>query len=187
MIRERLLTPNPFSRPGFPMRGIQAIALHWVGTAGHDADTVWGWWESLRKQDPKALNPTYASAQYIVDEDEVVRCIPEDEVAYAVGPWKDKTTWADTFFRGDGPNYHTISVEMCHPGSDGVPTRRVLERTRALVVGLVMEYDLDPMGAIIRHFDVTGKECPLWMVRHPDTLVEFRAKVARAISILKEA
>ena len=40
---------------------------------------------------------------------------------------------------------------------------------------------------IIRHYDVTGKECPLYYVEHEDKWEEFRDDVMNYIEECKEA
>ena len=55
-----------------------------------------------------------------------------------------------------------------------------------LTAWLVCEYDLD-REHIIRHYDVTGKECPLYYVEHEDKWEEFRDDVMNYIEECKEA
>lgn len=35
----------------------------------------------------------------------------------------------------------------------------------------------DPGKDVIRHYDVTGKKCPLWYVEHPEAWLTFRERV----------
>ena len=37
---------------------------------------------------------------------------------------------------------------------------------------------------VIRHYDVTGKECPLYYVQHPDAWEAFKADVQRELDAL---
>ena len=56
---------------------------------------------------------------------------------------------------------------MCHPDSTGefsIPTYNALVK---LLVWLCQEFRLDEDN-IIRHYDITGKNCPKFYVEHPD-------------------
>jgi len=177
MIRETLLTPNPYSRPQIPMGHVQAVAIHWVGNPGTSAQANRNYWETLKD------GSAYASAHYIVDAREIMRAVPETEVAYHVGPLKDKTPWAHTFFAGEAPNYHTIGVELTHRDWSGAFSEVVLERARLLVAYICAHYALDPMAAVITHNMVTGKDCPRFWCAHPDCLEAFRESVRKTMEV----
>jgi N-acetylmuramoyl-L-alanine amidase CwlA len=46
-----------------------------------------------------------------------------------------------------------------------------------LCAWLCWRFDLNPMSDIIRHYDVTGKDCPRWFVSHPEEFDVFRDSV----------
>ena len=89
-------------------------------------------------------------------EGEVLLNVPLDEIAYC----------------SNRRNDDTISIECCHPDDTGEFTEEtyqsLLELTRWL-----METD-----QIIRHYDVTGKECPRFFVQNPDAWENFLAELA---------
>ena len=62
-------------------------------------------------------------------------------------------------------NANSISIELCGTLGDG--SRRASEKTLAnavaLAVELMVKYDI-PLENVCRHFDVTGKLCPAYMV-----------------------
>ena len=80
-IEEKLLTINPMSRPGIKLNAVNKIVLHYVNNPGSTAIANRNYFESLKDQ--KIIS---ASAHYIIGmSGEVIRMIPEDEVAYHSG------------------------------------------------------------------------------------------------------
>lgn len=173
MIREALLTPNPHSRPQLQMRRVDAIVLHWVGNPGTSAEANRRYFESLKD------GSSNASAHYIIDRSEIVRCVPDDEVAYHCGQpaGQPYTPWATARWGAEHPNWYTIGIEHCHPDWSGVWERDVLLRSHVLAAGLCVKFNLDPTEAIITHNTVTGKDCPRWFVADPRQLTLYRDAV----------
>ena len=65
---------------------------------------------------------------------------------------------------------------MCHPditGEFSVPSYNSLVK---LLVWLCQEYNLDEDN-IIRHYDVTGKNCPKFYVEHPEEWAQLKQYV----------
>jgi N-acetylmuramoyl-L-alanine amidase len=177
MIREALLTPNPSSRPQLRIRRVDCIVLHWVENPGSTAEANRRYFESLKDDSRKA------SAHYIIDSREIVRCIPETEVAYHAGPggaWQ-YTPWALQRWGGEHANWYCLGIEHCHPDVSGRFERIVLQRSHLLAAGLCLTYGLDPTEAIVLHNTITGKDCPRWMVAHPEELVRYRDAVAEIL------
>lgn len=177
MIREALLTPNQSSRPQLTIRRVDAIVLHWVENPGSSAEANRRYFESLKDGSRKA------SAHYIIDARETIRCIPESEVAYHVGQpaGQPYTPWAVAKWGTEHPNWYCIGIEHCHPDMTGRFERAVLQRSHLLAADLCLTYGLDPTEAIILHHDVTGKSCPRWMVDHPEDLARYRDAVAEIL------
>ena len=77
-ITQKLLTPNEHSRPQTQKKEIPEMVMH--GTANPYAD-------ALQNRDffenKKTGMGGYGSAHYIIGQDgEILRCIPESEIAY---------------------------------------------------------------------------------------------------------
>ena len=104
-IKQDLLTKNPYSRPGKPLSKVKGIVVHWTANEGKGANAKRNrdYFESL-----KSGGKGYASAHYIVDDKEIILCVPENEMAYHVGA----ETYRTSRF-GSYPNATTIGVEMC--------------------------------------------------------------------------
>ncbi|MBR6401583.1 MAG: N-acetylmuramoyl-L-alanine amidase [Firmicutes bacterium] len=156
-ITRMFLTPNKYSRPQIPLKKVKKIAVHYVGNAGSTAKGNRDYFESLKNG-----RGVYASSHYIIGlEGEIIQCIPENEVSY------------DT----NEANSYSISIENCHPLADGKFDQKTLESLKELCADICIRYGLDPTKDIIRHYDVSGKRCPLWWVIHPQEFVKFKKSV----------
>ena len=106
---------------------------------------------------------TWASSHFLIGlEGEVLQLIPLDEIAYC----------------SNDRNADTISIECCHPEADGKFTDETYGSLVTLVSDLCREYGLDPLKDIIRHYDITGKMCPLYYVEHENEWKAFLTDVA---------
>ena len=167
-VEQDYLTVNQWSRPGTELEKIDGVVIHYVGNPGTTARANRNYFESLSS----GLENTYASSHFIVGlEGEVVQCIPLTEVAYA----------------SNTRNGDTVSVEVCHPDETGEFSPVTYDRTVELTAWLCVQFKLDPESDVIRHYDVTGKECPRYYVEHPEAWDTFRADVAAAVKKQEEA
>jgi N-acetylmuramoyl-L-alanine amidase len=164
-VTELLLTPNPYSRPLAFLRDVKGLVVHWVANPGSSARATRAFFES--RKDGKL---GFGSAHYAIDPTEVVRMVPENEVAYHAGAWK-YTDYALKKF-GTYPNAHTIGIELHHIDWAGRFHEDTLAQLRVLLRDLCDRYGLVPETDICRHYDITEKLCPRWWVDHSD---EFRA------------
>jgi N-acetylmuramoyl-L-alanine amidase len=151
------------------MGEVKAVVIHYVGNPGTSAEFNRRYWDNI--------TDNYGSAHYVIDAQEVIRCVPENEVAYHAGPHAKATPWATSFFGGEQANTHSIGIELCHPDATGRFTQIVQAKARLLSADLCIRYDLDPMTNIITHNMVTGKDCPRFLVAHPEELHKFRRAV----------
>ncbi|OOB77263.1 MAG: hypothetical protein ATN33_03075 [Epulopiscium sp. Nele67-Bin001] len=160
-ITEMYLSYNVYSRPMLPLTAVKGIVIHYVANPGSSAVANRNYFNNLTS--------TYASSHYIVGlEGEIIACIPEDEIAYHAG---DKT-YNSTF----------IGIEVCHPDTTG----KFVEPTYSAVVELTADickrYNLNPQTDVIRHYDVTGKLCPLYYVNNKDAWEQFLSDVEKSMS-----
>jgi N-acetylmuramoyl-L-alanine amidase len=147
-IEKRLLTPNQYSRPQRRI-SVKGIVIHWTANESRGADA-----EANRRffENRKHGRTGYGSAHYFVDSTEIVQCIPDNEMAYHVGATSYKTSRFGSY-----PNNCLLGIEMC-VNADG-DFQVVYDQTVELTAKLVKKYGLD-VNDIVRHFDVTGKNCP---------------------------
>ena len=152
----QLLTINDWSRPGIAVSDIKKSVVHYLGNPETTAQENRDYFESL-----KNLQDTYMSANYVVGMDgEIIQCVPDGEVAWA----------------SNRANYYSISIENCHHDESGKFTDATYWSDVHLVAYLSERYDID-RDDIIRHYDVTGKDCPKWYVDHPDDWEQFKDDV----------
>ena len=161
-IEDRLLTINPYSRSGEKQGRIQFIVVHWVGNANTSAIANRNYFESLSR-----THTTSASSHYIIGLDgEIIRCIPDDEVAFHAGSYS--------------MNRKSIGIEDCHPDWEGRFNEHTYNSLVELCASLCKQYGID-INNVIRHYDVTGKDCPRYYVQHPEAWQQFKQDVYNKI------
>lgn len=137
-----LLTPNKYSRPQIPLKSVKKVVLHYVGNPNSTAMANRNYFENQKN------GGRYVSSHYIVGlGGEILRCVPENEVAYC----------------SNSANSCSISIECCHPDATGKFTDETTRSAAELCAYLLKKYGLT-VDDLIRHYDVTGKQCPLWFV-----------------------
>ena len=87
---------------------------------------------------------------------------------------------AEVAYASNSRNQDSVSIECCHPDETGKFNRETYESLVELVAFLCGKFDLG-MDDIIRHYDVTGKECPKYFVEHEDAWELFKNDVAKYI------
>jgi len=161
-VTKDLLPRNRYSRPGSILKDIEGVVIHYVGNPGTSAQANRDYFASLAL----GRDQTYASSHFIVGlEGEVVQCIPLTEIAYA----------------SNGRNGDTVAVEVCHSDETGAFSPVTYARTVESTAWLCRQFDLNPTEDVIRHYDVTGKRCPLYYVEQPQAWEAFRADVAASV------
>lgn len=145
-IKKMLLTENINSRPGLELSDINGIVIHYTANPGTDAEANRNYFESRKDEADSAENKV--SSHFIIGLDgTIVQCIPLNEIAYAS---KDR-------------NVDTISIECCHPDETGKFSDATYTALIQLSGWLCGKFEIDK-NSIIRHYDVTGKMCPLYYV-----------------------
>ena len=70
-----------------------------------------------------------------------------------------------------------MSIECCHPDSSGKFTDATYSSLVRLCAWLENQLDLNERS-LLRHYDVTGKLCPLYFVEHEGEWNAFKEDVA---------
>lgn len=165
-IQKMLLTPNPYSRPQMVIDKVTKIVIHWVGNANSTALNNRNYFENLKN----GTNKVYASSHYIVGlEGEIIQCVPENEVAY----------------HASSVNSYSIGIENCHPDWSGKFNDKTYQSLIKLCADICYRYKLDPQTALIRHYDVTGKNCPLYYVKNVSIWKQLKSDVTVALQKLQ--
>lgn len=152
-ITQQFLPVNPYSRPGTPLKKINGLVVHYVGNPGSTGWNNWHYFEGLAESHERK-----AGSHFIIGLDgTVIQCVPLNELTYC----------------SNSRNKDTISIECCHKREDGKFEDETYESLVKLCRWLMERYDLDAED-VIRHYDVTGKLCPLYFMEHEDAWEAFR-------------
>ncbi len=155
-IDPQILQIDGASRRGEKLDTVRNIAVHYVGNPGTSAMANRNWFASPESD---------TSSHFIVGlEGEVIQCIPLEEKSSATNE----------------RNRDTISVEVCHPEESGKFSDVTRDSLVRLLAWLCGEFDLTE-EEIIRHYDVTGKMCPLYYVENEDEWLRLKADVKKAL------
>jgi len=158
-IEQEFIPVNEYSRPGTKLENVNAIVIHYIGNPGTTAMQNRNYFANL-----SVTQETRASSNFIVCLDgSIIQCIPVYEIAYA----------------SNARNADTLSIEICHYDDTGRFTRDSYNSAIRLTAWLLDRFGLTS-DDIIRHYDVSGKECPLYFVENEDAWELFKADVAKA-------
>ncbi len=142
----QLLSINEYSRPGIGLEQVNGIVVHYTANPGKTAQQNRDYFEGLSQS-----GETYASSHFVIGIDgELIQCIPCQEIAYA----------------SNQRNEDTIAIECCNPDETGKFADATYDTLIHLLAWLVGRYHLET-NDIIRHYDVTGKNCPKYYVEYP--------------------
>lgn len=146
-----MLLTNKNARPGTKITP-RGLVIHWTANEGKGANAV-----ANRNYFNKPT--TEASAHYIVDDKQTIRCLPENEMGYHVGAKSYKPEALKQL--SSYPNNCTIGIEMC-VNADG-SFQETYRRTVELAADILKRYGWG-VDKLWRHFDITGKNCPAYFV-----------------------
>jgi len=158
----QLLDVNPYSRPGTTIDHVNGIVVHYTANPGSTAQDNRDYFNGL-----KDSHETSASSNFVIGlEGEIIQCIPTWEMAYA----------------SNDRNVDTISIECCHPDESGAFQEVTYQSLVELVAFLCGKFNLT-MDNVIRHYDVTGKNCPKYYVENPDAWIQMKSDIAAQIDV----
>ena len=157
----QLLTVNDYSRPGIETDRIRGIVVHYTANPGATAQNNRDYFEGL-----KDTHETSVSSNFVVGLDgEIIQCVPTWEIAYA----------------SNDRNHDTVSIECCHPDETGEFSTATYNSLVQLTAWLCMKFGLD-QNDVIRHYDVTGKNCPKYYVENEKEWIQFKEYVKEAMA-----
>ena len=109
-----------------------------------------------------------ASAHYFVDEHGAMQSVREHDTAWHCG--------ARAYWHPECRNANSIGIEMCsRKRSDGsyYIKPETVANAAALAKDIMQRYGIDT-DHVLRHYDVTGKRCPMPWVDDPDQWTAFK-------------
>ena len=109
---------------------------------------------------------TTVSSHFVVGlKGEVIQCLPLYERSAA----------------SNNRNRDTISIEVCHPDDSGRFNKSTYNSLILLTSWLLNNFSLDETD-ILRHYDITGKNCPKYFVENEDEWIKFKEEVNKKIN-----
>ena len=151
-VDQQIIKVDGDSRRGVMLEGVRNIVIHYVGNPGTTAQ---------QNRDYYANPSSEVSSHFVIGlKGEIIQCIPLHEKSSA----------------SNHRNKDTISIEVCHPDESGKFTGASYQSLVKLTAWLLDVCDLDSAD-VIRHYDITGKECPLYFVTHEDKWEQFRQEI----------
>lgn len=163
----RKAKPISFSKSERDRGAIKYIVIHYTqnenDTAKNNVDYFANW------------NTEEAGAHFFVDQNgKIGRSIPMNRTAWSVGGNKYKTGGA---CYGKVTNENSISIELCSL-TKGEPSDAMVSGVKS-VIKYIQTY-CPNATTIVRHYDVTGKPCPVTMV-DADAWSKFLNRIGYAI------
>ena len=108
----------------YSSKSVKKVVLHYVGNPKSSAMANRNYFENQKN------GGRYVSSHYIVGlEGEILRCVPENEVAYC----------------SNQANTYSISIECCHPDATGKFTDATTASAAELCAYLLKKYELVSM------------------------------------------
>lgn len=156
-IDQQIIDVDGDSRRGVHLEDITDIVIHYVGNPGTTAQQNRDYFN----------NPSSdVSSHFVIGLDgEIIQCIPLYEKSSA----------------SNHRNKDTISIEVCHPDASGKFTDAAYDSLVKLTAWLCEVCGLDS-NDVIRHHDITGKQCPLYFVTHEDAWEQFKRDVCLVVA-----
>lgn len=143
-VEQQILPLSAESRRGDRLEDFTAVVIHYVGNPATTAQ---------QNRDYYGNAGTKVSSHFLVGLDgEIIQCVPLDEKSSASGE----------------RNRDTISIEVCHPDESGRFSDEAYASLVKLAAWLCDLGGLDTEKGVIRHYDVSGKLCPLYYVENED-------------------
>ena len=156
-VNQQIIKVDGNSRRGVMLEGVRNIVIHYVANPGSTAQ---------QNRDYYASRSSDVSSHFVIGlKGEIIQCIPLHEKSSA----------------SNHRNKDTISIEVCHLDESGKFTDETYDSLVKLTVWLCEVCGLDSSD-IIRHYDITGKQCPLYFVTHENAWERFKKDVAISIA-----
>jgi N-acetylmuramoyl-L-alanine amidase len=162
--QDKFIKPNKYSRPQQKLTAVRKIVIHWTANFGATASGHFNYFNNLSGR--------YASAHFFVDKNEALCIIPLNEIAYHA----NDGTYKGVAELKPNANYLSVGIELCVE-KDGSFHANTIAKAVDVAVELCKRYKLDPMTDIVRHYDVTHKNCPAPWVKDSAPFTAFKKSV----------
>ena len=145
-IKTKIARQENFTAKPRRLADIDYIVVHYTGNRGDTAKN---------NADYFARELTgQTSAHFFVDEREAWQSVPENHTAWHCGT-------KGTYYHPTCRNANSIGVEVCMLDARGKVRQGSIDLAAELVRELMQKHGV-PVGHVVRHYDVTHKDCPAW-------------------------
>ena len=151
-IKQMIIPFNQYNRPN-QKQTPKKICIHYTGNRGSGAIANARYYlnvgAGMFKNSPAS---TWTSAQYIIGlSGECIQCVPDNYISQSAS----------------GNNKNVIHIEVCYQNNNGKFEDVSVETLKELVSSLMTKYRIAEKN-VVRHYDLTGKLCPIYYVQQPD-------------------
>ena len=185
--------PKCDNRQMIKLEKVRGIVIHWTGNkANQNPLEIINFWTTDNKPH---------SAQYLISNKGLIyQVMPETEVAFHSGQNISEgnlyTLIAKQILALSGKssvNFSLIGIELVpilgingdENGKEaGKISQQTIDAAVQLTAELMIKYNLNPDTDLYRHYDLTGKLCPLYYV-DDKKWIDFKNKVKKEMQILK--
>ena len=168
---EKFIKVNGYARSGKKMTSVRKIVIHYTANNGATAMNHYNYFNNLKG--------VYASAHFFVDKTDKLLIIPLNEIAYHANDVQQGTKsnpWRGVKELLPNANFLSVGIEMCLE-KNGTFHEKTIEHAEEVATELCKRYKLDPMTDIVRHYDVTHKNCPAPWVKDSSQFTAFKKRV----------
>lgn len=147
--------PKGANNPDRPIKP-DTIVIHYSGGACVSAETL-----------ARCLvnnNANNVSANYCVDEKDIICTIPPGYMSYGV----------------TGHNNHIINIEVCYTDPAGRFELNTIANIRRIVKKCMRDFNI-PADKVVRHYDLTGKKCPWYYVDNPSEWTRLHRMITKGV------
>lgn len=130
-------------------QSVKYLVIHYTSNKGDTAKN---------NADYFAREKVGASAHYFCDESEIWQSVKDTDTAWHCG--------AKTYKHPECRNSNSIGIEICMNDKNGKVRQGSIDTAAELARYLMKRYGI-LLANVIRHHDVTGKDCPAPMVDDP--------------------
>lgn len=154
------LTKTNYTKCGRTSR-IKFLVIHYTGNNGDTAYANTNYFKTKYRG---------ASAHYFVDKTSIWQCVKDEDIAWHVGAKK---------YYHICRNSSSIGIELCSrksPNGNYCFDKETIQNAVKLTKELMIKYDI-PIENVIRHYDVTHKNCPAPFVKNEQQWQDFKAQL----------
>lgn len=152
---KEMIIPYGANNPDRPIKP-DTIVIHYSGGACVTAETL-----------ARCLvnnNANNVSANYCVDEKDIICTIPPGYMSYGV----------------TGHNNHIINIEVCYSDPAGRFELNAIANIRRIVKKCMRDFNI-PADKVVRHYDLTKKKCPWYYVDNPAEWTRLHRMITKGV------